>query len=36
MENIDVGTPAYIIFSVTDVGDSSLSSILAVDALEMK
>jgi len=36
IENINVGYPAYIIFSVTDVGDSRLSSILAVDALEMK
>jgi len=36
IENINVGYPAYIIFTVTDVGDSRLSSILAVDALEMK
>jgi len=36
IENIDVGTPAYIIFTVTDVGDSAYSSILAVDALELK
>jgi hypothetical protein len=36
VEKIDVGTPAYIIFSITDVGDSVYSSILAVDSLELK
>jgi len=35
IENIDVGVPAEIIFTVTDVGDSYYSSILAVDALEL-
>ena len=35
MENIDVGTPAFIIFTVTDVGDDAFSSILAVDAIEL-
>jgi len=34
IENINVGTPAYIIFTVTDVGDTAYSSILAIDALE--
>jgi len=36
IENINVGNPAYIIFTVTDVGDQDFSSILAVDALELK
>ena len=36
IENIDVGSPAYIIFTVTDVSDDIYSSILAVDALELK
>jgi hypothetical protein len=36
IENINVGNPAYIIFSVTDVGDLIYSSILAVDAVELK
>jgi hypothetical protein len=36
IENVDVGSPAYIIFTVTDVGDDIFSSILAVDALEIK
>jgi len=36
IEKIDVGVPAYIIFTVTDVSDNIISSILAVDALELK
>jgi len=36
MEKINVGVPAYIIFTVTDVSDKILSSILAIDALELK
>jgi hypothetical protein len=36
IENINVGNPAYIIFTVTDVGDSGYSSILAIDALELQ
>lgn len=36
IENIDVGSPAYIIFTVTDVGDNSYPSILAVDTLDLK
>ncbi|GHT90366.1 hypothetical protein FACS1894137_19730 [Spirochaetia bacterium] len=31
--NIDVGTPAYIVFTVADVADDVLSTILAVDDL---
>ena len=36
MENINVGTPAYIIFTVTNVGDTAYPSILAVDTLELR
>jgi hypothetical protein len=32
----DVGTPAYIIFTVSDVGDNIFSSILAVDDIDLK
>jgi len=35
MANLTVGTPAFIIFTVTDVGDDMLSSILAVDWIEL-
>jgi len=35
IDNIDVGSPAYIIFTVTDVGDEFFSSILAIDAIEL-
>jgi len=35
IENINVGYPAYIIFTVTDVGDDIYSSILAIDSLEL-
>jgi hypothetical protein len=36
IENIDVGMPAYITFSVTDVGDIAVTSILAIDSIELK
>ena len=36
IENINVGTPAYIVFSITDVGDDIYSSILVIDALELR
>ena len=36
VENINVGFPAYIIFTVTDVGDTSYSSILAIDAIDLR
>ena len=36
IENINVGYPAYITFTITDVGDTRWSSILAIDALELK
>jgi len=35
IENLDVGSPAYITFTVNDVGDSALSSVLAIDAIEL-
>jgi len=35
IEDLDVGSPAYITFTVTDVGDDALSSILAIDAIEL-
>jgi len=35
LEDLDVGSPAYIIFTVTDVGDDVLSSILAIDEIEL-
>jgi len=36
IDNINVGFPAYINFTVTDVADDIYSSILAVDAIELK
>jgi len=36
IDKIDVGTPAFIVFTVTDVGDDYYSSILAIDAIELK
>ena len=36
IENVNVGNPAFIIFTVTDVGDDVYSSILAIDAIDLK
>ena len=36
IENIDAGTPAFIIFTISDVGDDHLTSILAVDSIELE
>jgi len=36
IDNINVGYPAYIIFTVTDVSDDIYSSILAIDAIELQ
>ena len=36
VDNINVGSPAFIIFTVSDVGDDHLSSILAIDALVLE
>jgi len=36
IENLNVGSPAHITFVINDVGDSRLSSILAIDAIELE
>ena len=36
MENLNVGSPAYIIFSITDVGDDAMVSLLAIDAIKLE
>ena len=36
IDNIEIGSPAFIIFTISDVGDDHLSSILAVDDLVLE
>jgi hypothetical protein len=36
IENINVGLPAYVIFTVSDVSDNIYSTILAIDSLELE
>jgi len=35
LNNINVGTPAYIICTVSDIGDTIYSSILAIDDITL-